>query len=96
MGHSSEVSGSLNQLKRQGAIVSAGRVHISFQKVQRPLFCRATWACHGLDHLWNHLQSTAESWMGFVSQVETFQDGQRLGKEAKVKELKGKTYILTM
>lgn len=36
MGHSSEVSCSPTQLKRQGAIILAGLVHISFQKVQGP------------------------------------------------------------
>lgn len=36
MGHSSEVSYLPTQLKRQGVIVSASLVHISFQKVQGP------------------------------------------------------------
>lgn len=34
MEHSSEVSGSFTQLKRQGAIISAGLVHNSFDQVQ--------------------------------------------------------------
>lgn len=79
VGCSSEADCLLTQLKRQRAIISTRLVYISFLP-RTYWFCRNIWGWHGIDHLWNSLESAADSSIVSTSWVELWQDRDYLRK----------------